>query len=79
MISQFNCWCTASEVSTFENLSNFVILEQFKDSIPERVATYINKHKVTTPSKAAVLADEYVLRNKSYFDSSGDVRRKTDN
>jgi len=60
-ISAFNHWCTASEVSTFEGLSNLIVLEQFKNSVSDQVATYINERKVKSPIDAAVLADEYRL------------------
>lgn len=65
----FNRWCTASEVSTFEALCELVVLEQFKNSVPEHVAVYINERKVKSPSGAAVLVDEYVLTHKSNFES----------
>ena len=67
----FNRWCTASEVTTFEALCDLVVLEQFKNSIPERVATYVMEHKVKAPIKAAVLADEYALAHKCSFGSHG--------
>ncbi len=77
LISQFNRWCTASKVDTFEDLCNLVVLEQLKNSVPERVATFINEHNVKTPREAAVLADEYVLTHKS-FDMNAEGRRKND-
>jgi len=43
------------------------VLEQFKDIVPDRIATYINEHKVKTAADAAVLADEFVLTHKSQF------------
>lgn len=63
LASQFHRWCS-SEVSTCEDLCDLIIVEQFKDSVPEHVATFINVHKVTTPYKAAILADEYMLTHK---------------
>lgn len=41
-MSQFNHWCSASEVDTFEELSDLLVLEQFKNSVPERVS----EHKI---------------------------------
>ena len=32
-------WCMASDVDDFDSLCNLVILEQFKNSLPSRVAT----------------------------------------
>ena len=68
---QFNRWCAASEVVRFDDLCNLVVLEQLKNSVPERVATYITEHKVKTPRDAAVLADEYVLTHRSFCDKLG--------
>ena len=41
----------------------------------DRLATYINKHKVQTASEAAVLANEYVLTLKGHF---GEPRLRSD-
>ncbi len=51
----------ASEVTTFEELSNLIVLEQFKKSVPACIATYINEQKAYTAAKAAELAGDYVL------------------
>lgn len=67
LMSHFNRWCSSSDVKTFDKLCDLVVLEQFKQSVPDYIATYINEHKVTCPSEAAVLADEYVLTHKRIF------------
>lgn len=64
LISLFNRWCAASDVTTFEDLCNLVVLEQLKNSVPEQVAAYITERKAKTPREAAVLADEYVLTHR---------------
>ncbi|KAK0130945.1 hypothetical protein N1851_034377 [Merluccius polli] len=69
LTAHFGRWCAASEVDTFEKLCNLVILEQFKNSVPKNVATYLTENKVGTPGQAAVLADEYVLIHKSNFNA----------
>ncbi|KAK0146674.1 Retrovirus-related Pol polyprotein from transposon 412 [Merluccius polli] len=61
----FNRWLTAECVVEFDGLCNLVLLEQFKNILPERIATYLNKHKVKTAAEAAVLADGYVLTHKN--------------
>ncbi len=63
----FNRWCMASEVTTFEELCNLIVLEQFKNSVPPRIATYINEQKADTAAKAAELADD-CLTHKSSFE-----------
>lgn len=76
LTSAFNRWCTASEVRTFGDLSNFIVLEQFKNSVSDQVATYMNECKVKSPSDAAVLADEYRLTHESHFESNSDMYNK---
>uniref|UniRef100_A0A667WFT4 SCAN box domain-containing protein n=1 Tax=Myripristis murdjan TaxID=586833 RepID=A0A667WFT4_9TELE len=80
LVSHFNRWCSSSDVKTFDRLCDLVILEQFKQSVPSYIATYINEHKVTCPSEAAVLADEYVLTHRRIFGEryNGDKSQKAE-
>ena len=64
-MSYFNRWCSSVNVTTFEQLCDLVVLEQFKNIVPERLATFISEHKIKTASEAAVLADKYILTHKS--------------
>lgn len=64
----FSRWCSAAEVSDFKGLCNLIILEQFKNSVPSRVAVYVSEQKAQTVTKAAMLADDYVLMHKRTFD-----------
>ncbi len=41
--NHFSCWRMASDVYDFESLCNLVILEQFKNSLPSRLATYLTE------------------------------------
>ncbi len=59
--------CTAVGVKTLDDLRHLMILEQFKNSVLGRVATYIGEHNVKMPEEAAVLADDFVLMHKSVF------------
>lgn len=56
--SHFNRWCSAVGVATFEELSNLIALEQFRNILPERIATHISEHKMKTAPEAAVVADD---------------------
>ncbi len=60
----FSRWRLASEVQTFEQLCELVLLEQFKETLPECMATYLSERNVKTLTEAAVLADEYSLTHK---------------
>lgn len=64
MISHFDRWCSALEVSDYDGLREFIVLEQFKNTLPEHIANHISDQKVKTAPTAAMLADEYVLRHK---------------
>ncbi|XP_014896674.1 uncharacterized protein LOC106952820 [Poecilia latipinna] len=68
--TQFYRWLSAEGVDDFESLRDLMVLEQFKNIIPDRVAICINEQKVKTAAKAAVLADEYVLTHKGVRDSN---------
>ena len=57
----FSRWCTAAEVDDYDSLRELIVLEQFKNSVPERVATHISEQKVRKVLEAAAIADDYVL------------------
>ncbi|XP_039522080.1 uncharacterized protein LOC120478215 [Pimephales promelas] len=61
----FDCWCSAAGVDSFEKLRELVILEQFKDSVSECIATYISERGVKSIGEAAALADDYFLIHSS--------------
>ncbi len=63
----------ASAVDDFEKLRDLIILEQFKNIVPDYIATYINEKKPKDAMEAAVLADDYVLTHKKVYreDRSG--------
>ncbi|KAF3706922.1 hypothetical protein EXN66_Car000093 [Channa argus] len=63
----FDKWCTASKVTEFEQLRELMLLEEFKTCLPERIVVYLNEQKVDFLSKAAVLADEFVLTHRVVF------------
>ena len=47
--------------------------------MPERIATYLNEHKVKTAAEAAVLADGYVLTHKNQLAYVRDYSQWYDN
>lgn len=38
-----------------------IVLERFKNAVPERISTYLNEQQVKTLSEAAALADQYIF------------------
>lgn len=65
----FEKWCLASKVTTFEELQELVLLEDFKTCVPENVVVHLNEQNVTKLSDAAVLADEFALTHRTLFSS----------
>ncbi len=63
----FSRWCSAVDVSDFEGLCNLIVLEQLKNSVPNRVAVYVGEQKAQTATTAAMLADDYVLTHRDIF------------
>lgn len=71
----FDKWCQASKVANFAQLRELLLLEEFKNCIPEKIGVYLNEQKVTALSEAAVLADEFALTHKTVFSSPARQRR----
>lgn len=76
--SSFNRWLTSEGVETFDALRDLLILEQFKNILPERIAIYVNEHEVKTVAEAAVLADGFVLTHKSKVRDCSPLRYEYD-
>ncbi len=79
LVSYFDRWCVASAVDDFEKLRDLVILEQFKNIVPDYIATYINEKKPKDAMEAAVLADEYVLTHKKVYREDRSSQQKQGN
>ena len=41
----FERWCRSQDVTTFEQLKALVVLEEFKNCVPETVATYLHEQE----------------------------------
>ncbi|KAK0152899.1 hypothetical protein N1851_005430 [Merluccius polli] len=72
----FYRWLKATEVSDFESVCELVLMEEFKNSLSERVVTYLNEQKPVKLADAAVLVDEFVLTHKQHFSSSGPYKQE---
>lgn len=82
LTKHFNRWYSALEITTFEELCDAMVLEQFKNCIPPEVATHIAERGVKTAPEAATLADEYVLAHagklgKNSFQANAKVTNHT--
>lgn len=63
----FDKWCQASKTRDYEQLRELVLIEEFKNSLPDKIVVYLNEQKVLTLTEAAVCADEFVLTHKNVF------------
>ena len=76
----FDRWCSACKAEDFTSVRELMLLEEFKNCVPERTVIYLNEQKVTTLQKAAALADEFALTHRAVFSkrdsSSRDVAEK---
>ncbi|KAL2103191.1 hypothetical protein ACEWY4_000059 [Coilia grayii] len=60
----FDRWCTSQKVCSFDLLRQLVLLEEFKNCVPDVLKTYLNEQKPSTLAEAAVLADEFALTHR---------------
>lgn len=65
LLNTFYRWRAASEVETFGELCDPIVLEQFRNVVPSCIVTYIKEQEVKTVGEAAALADQYVLTHHS--------------
>lgn len=45
---------------------DLIVLEQFKNTLPEHVATYVAEKQAKNEGEAAVLVDQYELTHKGH-------------
>lgn len=62
----FGCLRLASEVQTFDQLCELLLLEQFKATRPKHMTIYVGERNVKTLSDAGVIADDYALTHKGW-------------
>lgn len=80
----FDRWIKACKVTDYNSLRELMLIEEFKNCVPERTALYLNEQKVSAVQQAAVLADEYALMHKTVFvkpssDCGGLVQKDNEN
>ena len=64
----FDKWRTACKATHFSSLCE-LLLEKYKNCLPECIVVYLNEQRVSSLFAASVLADEYVLTRKPVFQS----------
>ncbi|XP_058495160.1 uncharacterized protein LOC131466089 isoform X2 [Solea solea] len=63
----FDRWCSSCKADNFNSIRELMLLEEFKNQVPERTVVYLNEQKVSTLQQAAILADEFALTHRSPF------------
>lgn len=71
LVLNFDNWCSAAGVKTKEDMRELILLEQFKNSVADRIADYVNERGVRTIAEAAALADDYYLTHSGTRISGG--------
>ncbi len=66
----FDKWCQSNKVNDFEQLRELVLLEDFKNTLPDKIVVHLNEQKVNMLAQAAVFADKFVLTHRTVFVSS---------
>ena len=67
----FDRWCASQEVeSDFTRLHELLLIEEFKNCLPNEVKSYLDENKVETLHRAATLADNYTLTHQKVFGRS---------
>lgn len=61
----FDRWCAVTKVTDFNALHELVLLEEFRNSVLERIVVCLNEQKVPTLKEAAVVADKFAPTHKN--------------
>lgn len=61
---QFGRWRRSASAESLDALVDLVLLEQFKQTLPPTIATFIMERGVTKASQAAALADEWEVTHR---------------
>ncbi|XP_054605827.1 uncharacterized protein [Nothobranchius furzeri] len=72
----FDKWLMAAKASSFSELKELLLLEEFKRCPPEKLVLYLNEQKVSTLSAAALSADEFALTH--HLNNETKFKRPTD-
>ena len=72
----FDRWCASCKADDRSSLRELMLLEEFKNCLPERTTVYLNEQKVSTIQQAATLADEFTLVHKTVFNKRDSSNRE---
>ena len=64
----FDRWCQSEGVNSMGKLKELILVEDFRNCLPDNVSIYVAEQKAETISQAACLADQYALTHRVYKD-----------
>ena len=73
----FDRWCLACKAEDLASVRELMLLEEFKNCLPERIVMYLNEQQVVSLQQAATLADEFMLTHKGAYQSNFAYSQKT--
>ncbi|XP_071062224.1 uncharacterized protein [Pseudochaenichthys georgianus] len=73
----FDRWCRACKADDIASVCELMLVEEFKNCVPERTVVYLNEQRVTTLQQAATLADESALIHRSVLFQRDPPQRDT--
>lgn len=73
----FDEWISFCKANDFRFFKELLLLEEFKRCVPNRVVTYLNEQKSASITKAAVMAEEFMLTLKPTFTSTGPLENSS--
>lgn len=71
----FDRWINSCEAYDYKKLKNFLLLEQFKISVPKEIEVYLNVRDAISPQRAAELADKYEVAHGGRLGGGYERRR----
>ena len=73
----FDRWCNSCKVGQdFAKLRQVLLLEEFKNCLPDNVKAHLEEQQAKEIHQAAVMADDYVLTHKTNFSKGSNLPSK---
>lgn len=71
----FDRWCLACKADSLSSVRDLMLVEEFRNCVPERTVVYLKEQKLTTLQHAATLADEFILTHRNVFPRCDSLHR----
>lgn len=71
----FDRWCLACKADSLSSVRDLMLVEEFKNCVPERTVVYLKEQKLTNLQHTATLADEFILTHRNVFPRCDSLHR----